>query len=171
MTIFVRSLIAASCFLMFSAFLSAQESSETAPGLNESTLKGLQWRGIGPALMSGRIADIAIDPEEKSTWYVGVGSGGVWKTKNRGTTWESIFDGQGSYSIGCITIDPNNRNTIWVGSGENVGGRHVGYGDGVYRSLDGGQSWEGGFVKCESEAFFDQGGQGRGRQRGLSQET
>jgi photosystem II stability/assembly factor-like uncharacterized protein len=112
------------------------------PGLNEATFKGLEWRGIGPALMSGRIADIAVDPVERSTWYVAVGSGGVWKTTNRGTTWESVFDGQGSYSIGSVTIDPNNRHTIWVGTGENVSGRHVGYGDGVYRSLDGGASWE-----------------------------
>jgi len=114
----------------------------TQPGLNEPTFKGLEWRGIGPALMSGRIADIAVDPEDRSTWYVAVGSGGVWKTVNRGTTWTSVFDGQGAYSIGCVTIDPNNRHVIWVGSGENVGGRHVGYGDGVYRSLDGGATWQ-----------------------------
>jgi hypothetical protein len=71
-----------------------------------------------------------------------VGSGGVWKTENRGTTLTPIFDGQGSYSIGAITIDPNNHNTVWVGTGENVGGRHVGYGDGVYKSLDGGATWK-----------------------------
>ena len=111
------------------------------PGMNKGTFSGLKWRGIGPALMSGRIADIAIDPERSSTWYVAVGSGGVWKTDNRGTTWNSIFDGQGSYSIGCVTIDPNDHNVIWVGSGENGSGRHVGYGDGVYKSLDGGASW------------------------------
>jgi len=114
----------------------------TEPGLNEPTFKGLEWRGIGPALMSGRIADIAVDPEDRSTWYVAVGSGGVWKTVNRGTTWTPVFDGQGAYSIGCVTIDPNNRHVIWVGSGENVSGRHVGYGDGVYRSLDGGATWQ-----------------------------
>ena len=112
------------------------------PGLNEATFKGLEWRGIGPALMSGRIADIAFDPTDRSTWYIAVGSGGVWKTTNRGTTWTSIFDGQGSYSIGSVTVDPNNHHTIWVGTGENVSGRHVGYGDGIYRSLDGGATWE-----------------------------
>ena len=105
------------------------------------TFKGLEWRGIGPALMSGRIADIAFDPSDRSTWYVAVGSGGVWKTINRGTTWKSVFDGQGSYSIGCVTVDPDNHNTVWVGTGENVSGRHVGYGDGVYKSLDGGDTW------------------------------
>mgnify|MGYP005840157889 CR=1 FL=1 len=113
-----------------------------APGLNAATFEGLEWRGIGPALMSGRISDIAIDPANRSTWYVAVGSGGVWKTRNRGTTWKSIFDGQGAYSIGAITIDPNNHNVIWVGTGENVSGRHVGYGDGVYRSLDAGKTWQ-----------------------------
>jgi len=122
------------------AFAEADEDHQ--PGLNEATFKGLEWRGIGPALMSGRIADIAVDPVDRSTWYIAVGSGGVWKTENRGTTWASIFDGQGAYSIGSITVDPNNHHTIWVGSGENVSGRHVGYGDGVYRSPDGGASWE-----------------------------
>ena len=127
-----------SIFLCLSAV--AQDAPE--PGLNEKTLSGLKWRSIGPALMAGRIADIAIDPSDRSTWYVGVGSGGIFKTVNRGTTWTPIFEDQGSYSIGCITIDPNNPLTIWVGTGENVGGRHVGYGDGVYRSLDGGQTWQ-----------------------------
>jgi len=105
------------------------------------TFEGLAWRGIGPALMAGRIADIAIDPANRSTWYIAVGSGGVWKTTNAGTTFQPIFDDQGSYSIGCLAIDPNRTNVIWVGTGENVGGRHVGYGDGVYRSDDGGKSW------------------------------
>ncbi|MEM7765408.1 MAG: glycosyl hydrolase [Pseudomonadota bacterium] len=113
-----------------------------SPGFNEETFKGLEFRSIGPAFMSGRIADIAIHPENPSVWYVAVGSGGVWKTTNRGTTWTPLFENEGSYSIGCITIDPNNPDTIWVGSGENVSGRHVGYGDGVYRSRDGGKNWE-----------------------------
>ncbi|REJ73137.1 MAG: glycosyl hydrolase [Acidobacteria bacterium] len=91
--------------------------------------------------MSGRIADIALHPDDPSTWYVAVGSGGVWKTTNAGTTIEPIFEGQGSYSIGCVTVDPNQPEVIWVGTGENVSGRHVAFGDGVYRSLDGGATW------------------------------
>ncbi|HEX2251806.1 MAG TPA: glycosyl hydrolase [Thermoanaerobaculia bacterium] len=110
--------------------------------LSAATFAGLELRGIGPALMSGRIADVAIDPRDQATWYVAVGSGGVWKTTNSGTTWESVFDGQGSYSIGDVALDPSNPDTVWVGTGENVGGRHVGYGDGVYRSRDGGKSWQ-----------------------------
>lgn len=105
-------------------------------------LGGLSFRSIGPALTSGRIADFAVHPTKKSTYYVAVASGGVWKTVNAGTTFEPIFDGQGSYSIGCITIDPNNPNVVWVGSGENNNQRSVAYGDGVYKSEDGGASWQ-----------------------------
>ena len=117
-------------------------AADEEPGLNAETFKGLALRSIGPAFMSGRISDIVIDPSDKSTWYVGVGSGGIFKTTNAGTTWEAIFEDQDAYSIGCIAIDPQDSNVIWVGTGENVSGRHVGYGSGVYRSLDGGETWE-----------------------------
>jgi photosystem II stability/assembly factor-like uncharacterized protein len=110
--------------------------------LSDTTFTGLKLRNIGPALMSGRIADIDIHPNDNNLWYVAVGSGGVWKTENSGITWKPIFDDQPSYSIGCVTIDPNNPHVIWVGTGENVGGRHVAYGDGIYRSQDGGASWK-----------------------------
>ncbi|WP_394748905.1 WD40/YVTN/BNR-like repeat-containing protein [Spongiimicrobium salis] len=113
-------------------------------GQEKSTnpLKGLKFRNIGPAMTSGRIADIAIHPENESIWYVAVGSGGVWKTMNSGTTWTPLFDKQKVYSIGCVTIDPNNPHTIWVGTGENVGGRHAGFGDGIYVSHDDGKTWK-----------------------------
>jgi photosystem II stability/assembly factor-like uncharacterized protein len=120
----------------------ANEHEKVDPGFNEPTFKGLEMRSIGPAFPAGRIADIAIDPNDRSTWYIGVGSGGIWKTTNSGTTWEAIFENEDAYSIGAVTIDPNDSSTIWVGSGENVSGRHVGYGAGVYRSRDGGQNWE-----------------------------
>ena len=102
---------------------------------------GLKLRSIGPAFMGGRISDIEVHPQNPSTWYVAAGSGGVWKTTNAGTTWQPIFDGQPVYSIGDVAIDPSNPETIWVGTGENVSGRHVGWGDGVYKSLDGGKTW------------------------------
>jgi photosystem II stability/assembly factor-like uncharacterized protein len=102
----------------------------------------LKLRGIGPAAMGGRIADIAVHPNDPRTWYVGVGSGGVWKTTNAGVTFEPVFDDQPSYSIGEVTIDPTDPEVVWVGTGENVSGRHVGWGDGVYRSRDGGRSWQ-----------------------------
>ena len=109
---------------------------------NNAIYNGLKFRSIGPALMSGRIADIAIHPKNENVWYVAVGSGGVWKTENAGTTWASLFDGQVSYSTGCLTLDPQNPEVVWVGTGENVGGRHIGYGDGIYKSEDGGKSWK-----------------------------
>ncbi len=129
--------------ILFIPLCSAAQDDETPePGFNESTFEGLEMREIGPAMMSGRIADIVIHPTDPSTWYVAVGSGGIWKTENGGTTWTTIFDDEDSYSIGCITLDPNNPDTLWVGTGENVSGRHVAYGSGVYRSRDGGQNWE-----------------------------
>ena len=103
---------------------------------------GLKFRSIGPAFMSGRISDIVVHPDDEYTWYLAVGSGNVWKTVNAGVTWDPIFDDQGSYSIGCITVDPNNPHVVWVGTGENLGGRHFGYGDGIYRSEDGGDNWK-----------------------------
>ncbi|MBK3518874.1 VPS10 domain-containing protein [Carboxylicivirga marina] len=110
--------------------------------LNDTTFAGLKLRNIGPALMSGRIADVAIHPCNENTWYVAVGSGGVWKTVNAGTTWQPIFDNQNVYSTGCITIDSNNPHVIWLGTGENVGGRHVSFGDGIYKSEDDGATWK-----------------------------
>ncbi len=113
-----------------------------ADRVDAGLLGALKFRSIGPAFMSGRIGDIAIDPKNPNTWYIAVASGNLWKTTNAGTTMTPIFDNQSSYSIGCVTIDPNQSDTIWVGTGENVGGRHIGFGDGVYRSRDGGKSFE-----------------------------
>ncbi len=120
--------------------LNAQRKKDV--GNKEFSLDALKFRNIGPAFLSGRIADIAIDPNNENLWYVAVGSGGVWKTNNAGTTWKPLFDEQNSYSTGCVTIDPTNNNVIWVGTGENVGGRHVAYGDGIYKSEDGGDTWK-----------------------------
>ncbi len=136
-------LVLAGSMLLFTFCMTGygQDKEEKSP-LNSATFSGFKARNIGPAMKSGRIADIAIHPENNNIWYVAVGSGGVWKTVNSGTTWNPIFDGQKVYSIGCVTIDPNNPHTVWVGTGENVGGRHVGIGDGVYRSTDDGSSWK-----------------------------
>jgi photosystem II stability/assembly factor-like uncharacterized protein len=104
-------------------------------------LSGLKLRAIGPALTSGRVADIAIDPSDKRTWYVGAAAGGVWKSTNGGISFSPVFDGQGSFSIGTVVIDHSNPSTVWVGTGENNAQRVVAYGDGVYKSIDGGKSW------------------------------
>lgn len=119
------------------------DKSENDEGIfSSSTFKAMALRSIGPAYMSGRIADIAVDQTNPSTWYTAVGSGGVWKTTNAGTTWTPIFDDQAVYSTGDVTIAPSDSNIIWVGTGENNGGRHISFGDGVYKSLDGGQTWK-----------------------------
>ncbi|MEP5613613.1 MAG: glycosyl hydrolase, partial [Cyclobacteriaceae bacterium] len=132
-----RILILGLSALMIFQFGFSQQSA-----MNEKTFKGLKLRNVGPAFTSGRISDIAIHPEDESIWYVAVGSGGVWKTVNSGVTWEPLFDGETSYSIGCVTVDPTNPHTVWVGTGENVGGRHVGWGDGIYKSEDDGKTWK-----------------------------
>jgi photosystem II stability/assembly factor-like uncharacterized protein len=109
--------------------------------MSAKTFSGLKLRSIGPATTSGRIADFAVEAAEPSHYYVAVASGGVWKTVNAGTTYVPVFDEEGSYSIGCIALDPTNANTLWVGTGENNSQRSVSWGDGVYRSDDGGKSW------------------------------
>ena len=110
--------------------------------LNSGLLSTLKFRNIGPALISGRISDMAVNPNNHSEYYFTAASGGVWKTENSGNTFTPIFDSQGSYSVGCVTIDPNNTNVVWIGTGENNNQRSVAYGDGVYKSEDGGKSWK-----------------------------
>ncbi|HNP19560.1 MAG TPA: glycosyl hydrolase [Fulvivirga sp.] len=123
--------------------LQAQKKKNTTPEKTEDlNLSGLKFRSIGPALTSGRISDFAINPKNHKEYYVASSAGGVWKTVNNGTTYTPIFDSQGSFSIGCVTIDPNNPNVIWVGTGENNNQRSVNYGDGVYKSTDGGTTWK-----------------------------
>jgi len=119
----------------------SKEKDATDP-LADVSLGALKFRSIGPAMTSGRISDFAVHPKKRSEFYVATASGGVWKTVNCGTTFEPIFDSQGSYSIGCVTLDPNNPNAVWVGTGENNNQRSVAYGDGVYKSEDGGRSWK-----------------------------
>ncbi len=110
--------------------------------LTTEKFAGLKARGgIGGAMMSGRISDIAVNPKNQSEWYVGVASGGLWKTSNSGLTFAPIFDSYASYSIGCVTIDPDNTNVVWVGTGENNSQRSVAWGDGVYVSRDAGKSF------------------------------
>jgi photosystem II stability/assembly factor-like uncharacterized protein len=110
--------------------------------LSETSISGLKFRSLGPALTSGRISDFAVNPQNSKEYYVATSAGGVWKTINSGNTYTPIFDSHGSYSIGCITMDPGNSNVIWVGTGENNNQRSVSYGDGIYKSNDGGKSWE-----------------------------
>ncbi len=115
---------------------------EKKPGMNADTFSALRFRSIGPAVASGRVMAIAVNPRNKFEYYVGVASGGVWKTVNDGTTWTPVFDKEGSYSIGWVALDPNDSAVVWVGAGESNSQRSVAYGDGIYRSDDGGKNWQ-----------------------------
>jgi photosystem II stability/assembly factor-like uncharacterized protein len=117
------------------------ENGDDTP-MSATTFSGLTMRNIGPAINSGRVSDFAVHPHAHHIIYAATASGNLWKTSNAGTTWKPIFDKEGSYSIGCVTLDPNNPNVVWVGTGENNSQRSVAFGDGVYKSLDGGQNWE-----------------------------
>ena len=113
---------------------------------NDTTLSeivgGLKWRNIGPAFTSGRIADFAVNPQNHNEYYVAVASGNIWKTTDDGITFDPVFENYGAYSLGCIVIDPNNPFVVWAGTGENNSQRALGYGDGVYKTIDGGKSWK-----------------------------
>jgi photosystem II stability/assembly factor-like uncharacterized protein len=151
----MRSILILICLgvIFSSPIVANKKSTEKKNGKNETkseksnpfkteTFSGLKFRSIGPAIASGRIADFAIDPVNPKIYFVAVASGGVWKTNNAGNTYEPVFDSQGSYSIGCVELDPNNSNVVWVGTGENNNQRSVAYGDGIYKSTDGGKSWK-----------------------------
>jgi len=105
-------------------------------------LAGIPLRSIGPALTSGRVSDFAFHPDQWQVHYVAFASGNLWKTENNGISWKPLFENEGSYSIGVVELDPANPNTVWVGTGENNAQRSVAFGDGVYKSLDGGKSWK-----------------------------
>jgi hypothetical protein len=109
--------------------------------IDTGTFAGLRARNIGPAFISGRINQIAVFPDDSNHYLVAVASGNVFLTYNNGTTWTPVFDTYGSYSIGSITIDPRNPSIVWVGTGENNNQRSVSYGDGVYKSEDGGRTY------------------------------
>ena len=109
--------------------------------INEFTFSSLRARQIGPAFISGRVSQIAVFPDDSNHYLVAEASGGVWLTHNNGTTWQPVFDTYGSYSIGHIAIDAKNPSIVWVGTGENNNQRSVSYGDGVYKSEDGGRTF------------------------------
>lgn len=108
---------------------------------DDSLLRNLSLRAIGPAVTGGRIDDVAVVEQRPSTIYIGAASGGVWKTTNNGTTWQPVFDDQSVSSIGDIAIAPSDPDIVWVGTGEPNNRQSSSFGDGVYRSSDGGRSW------------------------------
>lgn len=108
----------------------------------QEKIKQLEWRAIGPANMGGRITDIDGIPGNPNTFYISGADGGVFKTTNGGVTFDDLFTDQRVYSVGALTVAPSDENVLWLGSGEGDPRNSVGYGNGVYRSLDGGESWD-----------------------------
>ena len=125
------------------AFAQPQPAAPNAPvKVDSETISGLGARNIGSAAMSGRIAAIdAVQEGQRLTVYIGSASGGVWKSSNGGTTYKPVFDKQGSQSIGAVAIDPKNPKVVWVGTGESWTRNSVSVGDGMYKSVDGGENW------------------------------
>ncbi|NUQ11260.1 MAG: glycosyl hydrolase, partial [Gemmatimonadaceae bacterium] len=131
------------CAALLAAALStvAQPLPAQGGGLDPETLKGIAFRALGPGFVSGRIADVEIDPRDPNVWYVATAFGGLWKTVNRGLSFEPIFDDGPSFTLCCVVIDPRNSNVIWLGTGENHSQRSAHFGDGVYKSTDAGKTW------------------------------
>jgi photosystem II stability/assembly factor-like uncharacterized protein len=137
------ALIVFSSLMLNAQKKSTPQASVSNTSINyETVLNALNFRSIGPAVTSGRVSDIAVNPTNKSEWYLAAASGGVWKTNNAGTSFSAVFESQASFSIGCLKMDPKNPHVIWVGTGENNNQRSVAYGDGIYKSEDGGKSWK-----------------------------
>lgn len=121
--------------------LSGLPSAAVAQEKETNPLANIKLRNIGPAMISGRVSDFAFNPKSPNEFYVATASGNLWKTSNNMTTWTPLFENEGAYAIGVIEMAPSNSNILWLGSGENNAQRSVAYGDGVYKSLDGGKSW------------------------------
>ncbi len=113
-----------------------------APDLQSEVLKQAHWRSIGPAIMGGRVSDIAAEEANPFVYYVGLATGGVMKTTNGGTTWSAIFENQPVASIGAIAIAPSDSKTVYVGTGEPNGRNSSAWGNGVYKSTDSGATWQ-----------------------------
>ena len=122
--------------------VTAAVSGQTRGALDAQMLKGIELRSVGPALATGRVQDVEIDPRNPSVWYVATAFGGLWKTTNRGITFAPIFDDQGSFTLCCVVVDPKDSNVVWLGSGENSSQRSAHFGDGVYKSTDAGETWK-----------------------------
>ena len=145
MTRFLRSL----ALLALPLTLLAQEETaavqrDTGTTINAATdplLRGFRWRSIGPVGQGGRVDDIAVVPNDPSTFYVGFATGGIWKTVNNGTTFTPIFDTYSTHSIGDIAIAPSNPDIVYVGTGEPNNRQSASFGDGMYKSTDGGKTF------------------------------
>ncbi|HEX4901032.1 MAG TPA: hypothetical protein VFV61_10905 [Pyrinomonadaceae bacterium] len=120
---------------------SPSASPDTRPPF-EAAFDRLEWRSIGPANMGGRTADVEGVPGDPNTVFVASASGGLWKTVNGGISWKPIFERQGTISLGDIALAPSNPDVVWAGTGESNTRNSVSFGDGVYKSTDGGKTWQ-----------------------------
>ncbi|MEE2713754.1 MAG: hypothetical protein VX913_13370, partial [Planctomycetota bacterium] len=116
-------------------------STSTAQELPTSWADGTHWRSIGPSTMGGRIISLTVYENEPSTWWAGTASGGLLKTTNNGITFEHQFDHESTVSVGSVCVSQSNKDIVWVGTGEGNPRNSVSYGDGVYKSTDGGKTW------------------------------
>jgi photosystem II stability/assembly factor-like uncharacterized protein len=142
------TLVVATIAALIAPVVARAQDGNLVSGLPDSALlSNLRFRGMGPAVMSGRISDIAVPPATRAaerlgkTIYVATAAGGVWKTTNAGVTWSPIFDGQKVSSIGAIAVAPSNGNIVYVGTGESNNLRSSSWGEGVYKSTDAGRTW------------------------------
>jgi photosystem II stability/assembly factor-like uncharacterized protein len=141
----VLAFLVVSTVVVTGGLLNQQQNAGSGQGtvqVTAETVRDLRLRNLGPAFTPGRVGDIAIDPRNRQVWYVATASSGLWKTTDSGETWKPIFDEYGSYSLGCITLDLKNPDVVWLGTGENQSQRSVGYGDGIWKSTDGGKTWK-----------------------------
>lgn len=113
-----------------------------APPIQAEAFKDLAWRPIGPANMGGRVSDLAVVEQKPTTFYVALGTGGVFKTTNLGTTWSAVFEKEAVASVGAVAVWQKNPSVVWVGSGEANSRNSSSWGNGVYRSLDAGGTWK-----------------------------
>jgi photosystem II stability/assembly factor-like uncharacterized protein len=129
-------------FMALAAFMGAQDPARSVrPADSVSALENLKFREIGPAIMGGRVDEFAVVESDPKVVYVGMASGGLWKTVNAGTTWQPVFDRQSAASIGAVALAPSDPSIVWVGTGEANNRQSSSWGDGVYKSMDGGQTW------------------------------
>jgi photosystem II stability/assembly factor-like uncharacterized protein len=140
---FSRIVLIVCVCLTFSLFTGAKKvKKKPEPVIPESILDGLEWRNIGPCNMGGRTDDFAVVESNPKIIYAGMASGGVWKTTNNGVTWEPMFDDQVTSTIGDVTVSPSNPDIVWAGTGEPNNRQSSSWGNGVYKSMDGGKTWK-----------------------------
>src|SRR6266446_3500086 len=117
------------------------KAAPAGPRVEPSFLRGLKARSIGPAIMGGRVSDIALDPKDPFTFYVALGTGGVMKTADNGVTFDAVFAKEAVAAVGAVAVSPADPKVVWVGTGEANDRNSSSWGNGVYRSKDGGSTW------------------------------